>query len=171
MKKILIILAVVILIGVIAFFVFRQTPSKSGVGGGGTIGTLPPAATGTSAYTPPAGDTITLGTSEGSVIVNNFYNNAVQTSVDHTAVLITQTSTYNITYYIPDSSFNILITAQPFDTIRAQAETAFLQMLGVSKADACKLNVKVGAPISVDPNNSGQNLGLSFCSGDAFQSQ
>lgn len=171
MKKLFIIIGAVVVVGlvVLLFFVASKKPPQE-TGSGGTTGTLPTASGTLPAYTPPSGTTLTLGTPKGSVTVNNFYTGAKSISVDHTAVLAQETDGYNITYYAPDSSFNILITQTPFDTVRAQAEAAFLQLLGTSKTDACKLNVKVGVPVSVDPSNAGQNLGLSFCSASgAFQ--
>ncbi|HVO28553.1 MAG TPA: hypothetical protein VMT81_01040 [Candidatus Paceibacterota bacterium] len=167
-----IIIGTVVVIAIAAgalFFVLRGGSSPAG--GGGTTGTLPPVATGTAPFTPPTGATLTIGTPEGGVVMNNFYNTTRQVSADHTAILIEQTSTYNITYYAPDSSFNILIEAAPFETVRAEAEQAFLQALGISQADACKLNVKVGTTIDVDPDYAGVNLGLSFCAAGAFQPQ
>lgn len=170
MKKIIIITIVVLLGVALALILIFGRGSQLGSGpGAGTTGTLPPVATSSFVYNPPTGPTFVLGTSRGNVVVNNFYNNAKETSADHTSVLAQETDGYNITYYAPDSSFNVLITQTPFDTVRAQAEAAFLQLLGVSKADACKLNVKIGTMASVDPTHAGQNLGLSFCSGGAFQ--
>lgn len=174
MKKttLIIIIAIVILIvAIVAFLIFGQNSSNSSNGNSSsTAGTLPPAVTNVP-YAPPStlpsSTTLTIGTSQGSVTVDNFYTGA-KISADRTSALIEKTSAYNITYYIPDSSFNILIEQSPFDAVREQAEAAFLQLLGISQADACKLKVKVGAPISVDPNHAGQNLGLSFCAPGTF---
>ncbi len=112
---------------------------------------------------PPTGNMFTLGTPSGNVTVNNFYNIAQSVSTDHTSILIVQTSTYNITYYIPDSSFNLLITTAPFLAARQEAETELLQILGVSRGDACKLSVRESTMPGVDAAYSGSGYGLSFC--------
>jgi hypothetical protein len=171
MKKILIIIAIIVIIGIAVAIFFMLQKSPSGSSGGGTTGTLPPIATSTP-FNPPSGTTLTIGTSEGSVTVNNFYNGAPWISADHTAVLATTTDAYDITYDTKDSSFNIDIKETPFETIRPEAEAAFLRILGVSQSDACKLIVQVGTTFAVDPNYAGQNLGLSFCpSNGAFQAK
>jgi hypothetical protein len=169
MRRNIIIIGVVVLLFIIAgviLLILRSNPS-TGAGNTGTLGMLPPVGT-TTPYNPPAGNTITLGTPGGSVVVNNFYNTAQSVSYDHASILIEATDTYNISYYAPDSSFNIFINAAPFETVRAVAEVEFLKDLGISRADACKLNVKIGTSVDVDPNYAGQNLGLSFCATGSF---
>lgn len=118
-----------------------------------TNGTLSPT---TPPITIPAGDTIAIGTSVGNVIMNNFYKSADYIDQEQKAVVIQQASTYNIIYNISDSSFAIAITGTPFDTVREQAESAFLQKLGISQQDACKLQVWV-----FKPGQTGTRL--SFC--------
>lgn len=179
MKKIIILgLLVLLALAAIFFFVSRQSGAP---GLGGVTGTLPaavtstpvaPATTSTSSATGfvpsvPSGGNFVLGTAQGSVTVNNFYAGA-KISADGTSVLVAETPAYVISYYAPDSSFNILIEQMPFATVRAEAESAFLQKLGISEQDACKLKVQVGAPIGVDPSHAGQNLGLSFCAVGTF---
>lgn len=181
MKKtiISIIVIAILIIGVGLFFLFGRNSTSNQSGGtasssAGTAGTLPAVSvtSTTSAYNTPTGATLTIGTPKGTIAVNNFYNTAKQISAGRTSVLIAETDTYNITYYTLDSSFNILITETPFATMRAQAEAAFLAALGISQVDACKLNVAVATPYSVDPTDAEQNLGLSFCgAGGAFQAQ
>jgi len=166
MKKIIIVIvaivAVIIIVGVVFLVIF------SGNGGAGTppnstsTGTLP-SVTSTPPAQYPTGTVFQIGTSQGSVTVNNFYNNPVQVSQDQTSIVIAQSSTYNITYYTPDSSFNIGILQGPVSVVRPQAEAAFLAALGISQADACKLNVVIAVPYDVDPNYADQNIGLSFC--------
>lgn len=173
MKKIIIVIAVIVIIATVILLILthKKVASNNNAGntGNATTGSLPSVSATTSTNNFPTGNTLTIGTPEGSVTINNFYNNAQQISVDRTSILIEQTNTYNITYYAPDSSFNILISTTPVTTVQAQAEAAFLQVLGISKNDACKLNVTIGVPESVDPNYANENIGLSFCSGSAFQ--
>lgn len=172
MKKIIIIVIIVIVIAAIAGVIFYMQAGNSGNSNpttGGSTGALPPVAIESSTYNPPTGDKLTIGTPEGGVLVNNFYNNAQQVSEDHSSILLQEAGSYSISYYAPDSSFGILIEQTPFATVRTQAEAAFLEALGVSKTDACKLTVMVAVPYSVDPIDSTQNFGLSFCSGGAFR--
>lgn len=177
MKKIIILGLLVLLVLAAVFFFVSSRSGTSGVGG--VTGTLPVAVTGTpptsgtTSSAPgfvasvPGGGNLVLGTPQGSVTVNNFYTGA-KISPDRTSVLIAETPAYVISYYAPDSSFNILIEQLPFATIRAEAESAFLQKLGISEQQACKLKVQVGTPISVDPSYAGQNIGLSFCATSTF---
>ena len=104
-----------------------------------------------------------IATPSGDVAVRDFHNNPKRVSMDRTSVTIQETAAYNIAYYEPDHSFNIVVTKTPFDATRAQAEATFIQDLGISRTDACKLNVKVGAPSWVDPEHAGQNFRLSYC--------
>jgi hypothetical protein len=170
MKKIIVIIIGALLVGAIALvLIFARPPASTNNGNTGGTGTLP-SVSGT-VYTAPTGDTITIGTPQGSVALKNFYASAKSISADHTSVVMQDSADYTITYYAPDSSFNILINNTPFDSIRAQAESAFVMMLGVSPSDACKLNVRVGTLASVDPTHSGQNFPLSFCTAGAFQAK
>jgi hypothetical protein len=125
----------------------------------------------TGSTTIPPGDTINIGTTKGTVTMNNFYNNAVYLDQAEQAVVIQQSSTYSIIYNIPDSSFVITVSGVPFADARQAAEAAFLTTLGISQADACKLDVTINAPYNIDPNPMDQGLGLSFCGGGAFQTQ
>ena len=127
-----------------------------------TNGTLAPA---TSSISIPSGDTIAIGTSKGVVTMNNFYNSAAYIDQDERTVVIQQTSTYGIFYSISDSSFTIIIFEMPFEAARQMAEVSFLTTLGISKSDACKLNIIIGAPYSIDSSSADHNLGMSFCGG------
>ena len=133
-----------------------------------TNGTLPtPTAP---PITIPVGDTITIGTSGGSVTMNNFYKSADYIDQDQRAVVVQQASTYNIVYYISNSGFTLTILGAPSQADRQMAEAAFLASLGISQQDACKLSVYENFPgnLSIAPRQ--QNL--SFCtSSGAFQAQ
>jgi hypothetical protein len=124
--------------------------------------------TGSSMIIPP-GDTLSIGTTKGTVTMDNFYNNAVYLDQAEQTVVIQQSSTYSIIYNIPDSNFAITIVGTPFASVRPTAEGAFLTTLGISQSDACKLSVTINAPYNVDSNPADQGVGLSFCGGGAFQ--
>ena len=89
----------------------------------------------------PAGNTVTIGTSQGSVMMNNFYKNASYIAQDQNAVVIQQTVNYGIFYNISNSNFTITIFSAPVDAVRQTAEAAFLSSLDISQQDACKLSV------------------------------
>jgi hypothetical protein len=113
----------------------------------------------------PAGNTITIGTSEGSVTMNNFYRSASYIAQEQKAVVIQQTSTYDIVYNVSDSSFAITVFSVPFEAVRQTAEAAFLNSLGVSRQDACKLMVHENVSGGVASQYAGASFSLSFCPG------
>ncbi len=120
------------------------------------------------AITIPAGNMITLGTAHGSVTMNNFYTNAAYIDQNQQAVVIQQSSTYNLIYYIPNNTFALTIFGTPLKIAQSEVEVGFLNALGISRIDACKLNVRVGVRYDIDPNDAGRNLGLSFCASGVF---
>ena len=175
MRKIILITIVILVFGAlgIAFWYLGHKANTAPAENGG--GQLPLTETSTtlpvvSSTSTPAGDTITIGTSKGTVVMKNFYKSAAIISPDGSGVLITDSPAYDISYATYDSSFAISLLQTPLAAVRAQAEAVFLQDLGISKEDACKLKATVEVPVSVDPGNAGINLGLSFCNG-AFQPQ
>jgi hypothetical protein len=111
----------------------------------------------------PAGNTITIGTANGSVVINNIYKTALYIDQDLQAVVVQDNSDYLITYNISDSSFSITIFGTPVVAARNAAEGAFLSSLGVSKQDACKLTVHAGVPADAANQYVGQSFPLSFC--------
>jgi hypothetical protein len=185
-KKLILIIVIILILGVFSFWYFGRmanTPAEN------STGQLPLVETGTPAennggasisantsslavplVSVPTGDTIAIGTSQGTVVMKNFYKNAAIVSADGSGALINDDHAYNISYSTYDSSFSISLLQTPVAVARTQAEAAFLQNLGISKEDACKLKVTVEVPIGVDPQNAGINLGLSFCN-NAIQPQ
>ena len=111
----------------------------------------------------PTGDTITIGTAKGSVTVNNFYKSAVYIARDQKAVVIQQASAYNIVYDVSGSSFSITILLPQFEAPRQIAEAAFLNSLGVSEQDACKLTVYESILGDASNQYVSRSLPLSFC--------
>lgn len=116
----------------------------------------------------PAGSTVTIGTSQGSVMVNNFYKNADYIAQDQNAVVIQQTVNYGIFYNILNSGFTITIFSAPFDAVRQTAEVAFLSSLNISQQDACKLSVYENASGNIANEYAGQSFPLSFCASSTF---
>ena len=113
---------------------------------------------------------IELPTSEGSVSINNPYAEASTVVAGNAAVK--ETSEYAIVYLGDLKSFVITIYGKQMNGARRQAEQAFLDSLGVSKDDACKLDVSLSIDKEADEDAAGQEFGLSFCpNGKAFPSQ
>jgi hypothetical protein len=166
LRIILIVIVVLIVVGFVLFFVLTHNagnvgsnvlPGISSTSGGQlpSVAVVYPDA--------PTGQTISLGTANGTVRVDNFYAaSSTQVGEDGT-LIIKQTSDYWFSYDPSDSSFWIAISGTPFAAVQQAAEQDFLTTLGVSKADACKLDVSVGVPYSAGNPLDGQSLPLSFC--------
>lgn len=112
-------------------------------------------------YGAPTSTTITIGTPQGVVSVNNFYQTGVGAQEQY--IIIKRNSNYEIDYDTYFSIFYIAITGQPFATWQPVAERDFLQTLGVSTTDACKLDASEGAVSSAGNSNTSGLLPLSFC--------
>ena len=172
MKKIIIISGSVLLTVIVGIIIFSMTHSGAlGVGNNPIAGVLPSSTAIQAPPTYPTGDTFQIGTPSGAVTVNNFYKHPVEISSDRTSVLVAKSGAYLIGYYTPNSAFIIAIMATPVPEMQTEAEAVFLSTLGISKGDACKLNVNVGVPYRVDPSYAGENLPLSFCPTGAFQAK
>lgn len=114
-------------------------------------------------YGAPTSTIITIGTSQGVVSVNNFYQTSIGAQEQY--IIIKQNANYEINYDTYFSVFYIAITGQPFATWQSAAEQDFLQTLGVSTTDACKLDAEEGVIPSGTGSNSSTSFLLSFCGG------
>lgn len=112
---------------------------------------------------PPTSDRVTIGTPEGGVSVKNPYLNPHLVTPGNRIVIMVETEEYNLGYTSIDSTFGITILKTPVSEYKAKAERAFLERLGITPEEACRLTVHVGVPVSVDEVQSGRNLGLGFC--------
>lgn len=79
------------------------------------------------------------------------------------SIQFVQTGQYIIQYSQTSDSFLISIQSAPFDSNRKKAEEAFLESLDITKEDACKLDVSITTPQSVNPKEAGTIYRLSFC--------
>jgi hypothetical protein len=110
----------------------------------------------------PTGATFQIGTAQGEVTVNNFYN--ADPPVDTSQYMIIKiTQNYLIDYDPTDSSFWIGVSGIPFTAWQSTAEQDFLTTLGVSQSDACKLNVVEGIIYSANNPDDGMSFPMSFC--------
>lgn len=170
MKKILIILIVlaVIAIGFFVWFSLKGSPpAQNGSNNVVTAGNLPAVSAPVAASsTVPAGDTIAIGTAQGTVTVNNFYKNIVGWQEEY--AIFERSSAYDLLYDTGDSSFVVSIKSGVLAQVEPQAEQAFLSALDISESDACKLAVVIGIDPSVDPSLANQALPLSFCATSTF---
>lgn len=78
-------------------------------------------------------------------------------------IVFNKSEGFEIVYLPRFKQFLISITAPPFDENVLAAEQEFLGSLGISEAEACKLNVVITTPQSANPNEAGKDYGLSFC--------
>lgn len=179
-KKLIILLAVILVaIAIVTYFVFRNV-SQTGNQGLEAGGTLPPIATGTgssvsvSSSSFPSGNTFQIGTNQGAVTIKNFYNSPDYITQDNETVVLTENNTYTIIYNRDDSGFIIgLLSVTGSDSLqatRAAAEADFLNKLGVSQGDACKLTVDERILDKNSPDD-GNLIGLSFCPGSTPSAQ
>lgn len=95
------------------------------------------------------------------VETNNFLATPIRSSVDG-AVLFLKTENLEAVYYEKYNQFNLIISSSSAQ-IRNQAEQEFLQKLGISKHNACRLDVTVNSPYVPNPNLSMPRKTLSFC--------
>lgn len=169
----------VIVVAAAAFFVRAQAvPAASQ--GGSTASQFPPAVSSSTlpdylgsvtdvfgSY--PSGPTLAIGTPQGTVTVHNFYSADVP--VDEVQDLVfKETQDYLMVYDPENSSFWLAITGTPFDAWRTVAEQDFLQTLGITESDACRLYVTEGVIYSAGDPNDGIPFPLTFCSSSASTS-
>lgn len=172
MKKIIIIVVALLMvaIGLFVFFgLFRaknnpatNTTGVSGVGALGTVNLPSQSITPSVMSFPgaPQGATFAIGTPQGLVAVKNFYNSPLV--LDEEFLILENTSDYQITYDTENNQFFVYASSSPLEAARQEGESALLSLLGISKQDACKLNVVDGFPQGSSMANVQE--GLSFCS-------
>jgi hypothetical protein len=180
-KKItIIIIALVVVIAGVGIYLVIRAALQGSQGGGAQEpgGVLPPVATGTlpnqastATSSFPAGDAFQIGTGQGVVTVNNFYKTDAYITEDQQTVVLVENDNYTIVYNRDDSGFIIVflfMRSSSLQALRTAAEADFLNQLGVSESDACKLNVdeKVTDKTSAD---YGSAMGLSFCENPSGQ--
>ena len=109
-------------------------------------------------FIPPQDDKII--TSE--VEMNNFYKTSPR--IDITGDALVTSNSNNLTgFYIKGELFLVSVKESPFVEARVKAEQEFIEKLGITEEDACKLNVVVNTPAYANPKEAGKNHPLSFC--------
>lgn len=107
---------------------------------------------------------IAITTNGQEVLVKDFTGGISQPKND--TYNIENKPDYLIDYYIPDKLFSLVILNKDINYGRKQAENKLLKLLGISKNDACKLNVALYVPKEISPDyGGGIDYKLSFCPG------
>jgi hypothetical protein len=115
-------------------------------------------------------DTVTIPTEQGSVQTTDITKLPEIKSIGDGTYSLDGTRSdknagFSLVYYKSDNSYAIAILNEPIAQNRIAASKYLLELLQISEADACKLNVYIGTIYSVNQQLAGQNLGLSFCPG------
>lgn len=164
-RKTILIIVIIVVVVIIAAIVYLATRGVPAPGGSQLVrGGLPPVETVSPTAPFPSGDTFVIGTSQGGVTVKNFYKTMDYITQDQQTVVLAESSTYQDVYLRGSSSFIIDLLLPPLTETRAAAETSFLNQLGISKTDACKLAVDERVLDKTSPYD-GYLVGLSFCPG------
>lgn len=103
----------------------------------------------------------TIKTPEGNVEVNNVYRNAIERLSKNGVAF--KDNDYYMAYYPEDQGFLIVIQNTDIEATRKKAEADFLEILGITQEQACKLRVSLTVPLKVNEKAGGGNYGLSFC--------
>jgi hypothetical protein len=185
MKKLIIIVPVIVLLGFIAFWIFVGFGSKSVTNDtSGSSVTLPSSGNvpvSTSINPVQEQSLITIAGSGGSVIPTlDFihasttgeypnagyyylgYHSPLQGILDPTA---TDSPPYIIEYINATQFFNISLLQEPIGEVREKAQQYLMTQLGISQDQMCRLNYSLGVPARVNSQYAGRELGFSFCLG------
>ena len=103
-----------------------------------------------------------ITTNKGEIKTNNLYKNPIE-SLDKNGVLFEERDNFHSSFFPQDQGFLITVLDTDIEKGRREAEENFLQELGITKDEACKLKVDLGVPSFVNKDIAGQNYGLSFC--------
>lgn len=105
---------------------------------------------------------ISIGTGNNQVEISNILKDPIKT-FPNSDVAYKRTDDYSFDYYAKDQLFIITITNPDIKNTRIKAENDFLKTLEITEDQACKLNIQLGVPYSINPDASGINYRLSFC--------
>lgn len=108
---------------------------------------------------------ITFDYNNNKIVMNDFLDYPVRT-LDGGVLYLADTLDYGITYWPANKEFRIAVLLTPVKDKSLAAEKEFLNVLGISAEQACKLNVKVVGHYSVDDQFlNDAEYAPSFCSG------
>ncbi len=175
MKKILSIIAFLVLLSLLAIFGFfffskSSTPVSTSPVQFPSSGSTSTGAGGSSAGS-SAGKTITVpARGTGSPItVADFIHNGVTvpdpSNVGNYYLTSFSSTEYAISYNSSTQFFTIALEQEPIGQARRDAEQALQQALGISSSQLCNLNYYLGTDDHTNSTYAGKNLGFSFCPG------
>lgn len=98
-----------------------------------------------------------------NIVMNNFFPSDFQALSTLDEINVIDTSGYSTTYVPNDTYFRISILQAPFDDTRWLAENDFVESLGITKSEACFLDVEIDTPRYVDEDKAFEEFNLSFC--------
>lgn len=156
--KIILIVTGVLLIIIVGYLLITRpksqpTPIETGSGSESPGFTIPP----------EGAPKMTVPGKEGqSFETNNVYDNPAAI-LSGNGVLFKENNDFEMAFYPEGDAFIISIKNSDLNPAREKAEADFLQTLGITKDQACQLNVSLGTTFDVNPKNSGREFGLSFC--------
>ena len=100
----------------------------------------------------------------GTVYVKDFYQSPYTKIADsYKDATIKDSTDYHIEFQPRIPGFFIALYGKDLYISRTNAEQGLLDELGITKKEACQLNVTLGVQFSVNEKASGINYGLSFC--------
>ena len=103
-----------------------------------------------------------IKTKEGKVTVNNIYQNPIK-NLSQSGVRFLENESYIADFYPQDQGFLMVIENSDVQSARDMLEKDFLEVLGISEKEACKLKITLSVPFGVNEDLAGENYGLSFC--------
>lgn len=94
--------------------------------------------------------------------INNIYEDPVEINNQGDTVFF-RDDNYQFVYLPQFGKFIISVTSSPFWDKEKIAEEDFIKALGITKKDACWLNVEITTPYFANQEESGRVYPLSFC--------
>lgn len=157
MKKKIIILLIILIIGSLILLILRKKKSAL------PPSTIPSVLTRPTVtqrpFSEPTGEKMEIN----GVKINNLYKNPLKENRQYDVVIV-KNDKYQIVYLQQFQQFLISILDPDFDTVKSAAEKDFVEKLGITNNDACKLQVNISTPRYVNADIAGTTYPLSFCS-------
>ena len=103
-----------------------------------------------------------IETGSGDVEINNVYKK-LKEKLSKNGVAFEDNNDYYMAFYPQDNGFLIVINNADVISAGEKAEKNFMEQLGITKEQACKLKVSITVPYDVSEEYSGEVFGFSFC--------
>jgi hypothetical protein len=174
-KKIIISINILIFVALVGGFIFWKINKKESLTpinnnenptfpiNGNTTPTKPITG-GQTNTTIPAGMIKIITKDGGSILMKDFYQSPYTKILDsYNDAVIKESIDYTIEFQPGIPGFFIQLLGNNLYLARENAEQGFLDKLGITKEDACRLDVTLGVHYSTNEKASGSAYGLSFC--------